>query len=78
MKAITLDGQPLTDYTLPLPAQPDRHRRTGAVPLSRSIRENITYGVGREVSDEEVFDAARPPSTTSSSAFPERLQHGGR
>ena len=27
--------------------------------FSRSIRENITYGVGRQVSDEEVFEAAR-------------------
>lgn len=27
--------------------------------FSRTIRENITYGVGREVSDEEVFEAAR-------------------
>lgn len=27
--------------------------------FSRSIRENITYGVGREVTDEEVFAAAR-------------------
>lgn len=27
--------------------------------FSRTLRENITYGVGREVSDEEVFAAAR-------------------
>ncbi len=27
--------------------------------FSRTIRENIAYGVGREVSDEEVYDAAR-------------------
>lgn len=27
--------------------------------FSRTIRENITYGVGREVSDDEVFEAAR-------------------
>jgi len=27
--------------------------------FSRSIRENITYGVGRDVSDEDVFSAAR-------------------
>ena len=27
--------------------------------FSRTIRENITYGVGREVADEEVFQAAR-------------------
>lgn len=27
--------------------------------FSRSIRENIAYGAGREVSDEEVFEAAR-------------------
>ncbi|MCB0207397.1 MAG: ABC transporter ATP-binding protein, partial [Anaerolineae bacterium] len=57
--AITLDGQPLTGYTR-------RYLRSqiGIVEqepflFSRSIRENITYGVGREVSDDEVFDAAR-------------------
>lgn len=27
--------------------------------FSRTIRENITYGVGRQISDEEVFEAAR-------------------
>jgi ATP-binding cassette, subfamily B, bacterial len=33
--------------------------------FSRTIRENITYGVGREVTDEEVEAAARAaaPST---------------
>ena len=56
---ITLDGQPLSSY-------PRRYLRQqiGIVEqepflFSRSIRDNITYGVGRAVSDEEVFAAAR-------------------
>ncbi|HSN74655.1 MAG TPA: ABC transporter ATP-binding protein [Anaerolineae bacterium] len=56
---IALDGQPLSSY-------PRRYLRQqiGIVEqepflFSRSIRENITYGVGRAVSDEEVFAAAR-------------------
>ena len=57
--AITLDGQPLTKYTR-------RYLRSqiGIVEqesflFSRTIRDNITYGVGRDVTDEEVFAAAR-------------------
>jgi ATP-binding cassette subfamily B protein len=56
---ILLDGKPLTDYTR-------QHLRSliGIVEqepflFSRSIRENITYGVGRQVPDEEVEQAAR-------------------
>jgi ATP-binding cassette subfamily B protein len=56
---ITLDGQPLSSY-------PRRYLRQqiGIVEqepflFSRTIRENITYGVGRAVSDEEVYTAAR-------------------
>lgn len=56
---IMLDGQPLTSY-------PRRYLRqnVGIVEqepflFSRSIRDNITFGVGRSVSDEEVFAAAR-------------------
>jgi ATP-binding cassette, subfamily B, bacterial len=56
---ITLDGKPLSSY-------PRRYLRQqiGIVEqepflFSRSIRENITYGVGRAVADEEVFAAAR-------------------
>ena len=56
---ITLDGQPLNRY-------PRRYLRQniGIVEqepflFSRSIRENITYGVGRAVPDEEVYAAAR-------------------
>ncbi|HRI57397.1 MAG TPA: ABC transporter transmembrane domain-containing protein, partial [Anaerolineae bacterium] len=55
---ITLDGQPLSSY-------PRRYLRqnVGIVEqepflFSRSIRDNITFGVGRAVSDEEVFTAA--------------------
>ncbi|MBN2258033.1 MAG: ABC transporter ATP-binding protein [Anaerolineaceae bacterium] len=59
---ITLDGIELNRY-------PRRYLRTqvGIVEqepflFSRSIRENITYGVGREVTDEEVENAARAAS----------------
>jgi ATP-binding cassette subfamily B protein len=57
--SLTLDGVELTEYP--------RHylrRQIGIVEqepflFSRTIRENITYGVGRDVSDEEVESAAR-------------------
>jgi ATP-binding cassette subfamily B protein len=56
---LTLDGIELKEYS--------RHylrQQIGIVEqepflFSRTIRENITYGVGREVSDAEVEDAAR-------------------
>jgi ATP-binding cassette subfamily B protein len=57
--SLTLDGAELKDYP--------RHylrQQIGIVEqepflFSRSIRDNITYGVGREVSDSEVETAAR-------------------
>jgi ATP-binding cassette subfamily B protein len=57
--SLTLDGVDLKNYP--------RHylrRQIGIVEqepflFSRTIRENISYGVGREVSDEEVENAAR-------------------
>ncbi len=56
---ITLDGIELTDYPRDF-----LRRQIGIVEqepflFSRTIRENIVYGVGRQVSDEEVFAAAR-------------------
>jgi len=56
---ILLDGKPLTDYT--------RQYLRGLIGIveqepflfSRSIRENITYGVGRLVPDEELEQASR-------------------
>jgi ATP-binding cassette subfamily B protein len=56
---ITLDGVDLKDYP-----RGYLRRQIGIVEqepflFSRSIRENITYGVGREVSDAEVEAAAR-------------------
>ncbi len=56
---ILLDGVELKDYPRAF-----LRRNIGIVEqepflFSRSIRENITYGVGREVSDEEVERAAR-------------------
>ncbi|MBI5669587.1 MAG: ABC transporter ATP-binding protein [Chloroflexi bacterium] len=57
--SIRIDGVELRDY----PRQYLR-RQIGIVEqepflFSRTIRENITYGVGREVSDDEVIAAAR-------------------
>ncbi|CAG0979662.1 partial Putative multidrug export ATP-binding/permease protein, partial [Anaerolineae bacterium] len=56
---ILLDGVELKDYS-----RNDLRHQIGIVEqepflFSRSIRENITYGVGRAVSDEEVEAAAR-------------------
>jgi ATP-binding cassette subfamily B protein len=56
---ITLDGIDLRDYPRDF-----LRRNIGIVEqepflFSRSIRENITYGVGREVSDDEVIRAAK-------------------
>ena len=56
---ILLDGVELTDYS-----RAYLRRQIGIVEqepflFSRSIRENITYGVGRQVSDEEVERAAK-------------------
>ncbi len=56
---ILLDGIQQTDYPRDF-----LRRQIGIVEqepflFSRSIRENITYGVGREVSDDEVIAAAR-------------------
>ena len=56
---ITLDDIELTDYPRDF-----LRRQIGIVEqepflFSRSIRENIVYGVGRQVSDAEVFAAAR-------------------
>jgi ATP-binding cassette subfamily B protein len=56
---ILLDGIELTEYSRAF-----LRRNIGIVEqepflFSRSIRENITYGVGREVSDEEVERAAK-------------------
>jgi ATP-binding cassette subfamily B protein len=57
--SVTLDGVELKDY----PREYLR-RQIGIVEqepflFSRTIRENITYGVGREVAQEEVEEAAR-------------------
>jgi ATP-binding cassette subfamily B protein len=56
---ILLDGVELKDYS-----RADLRRQIGIVEqepflFSRSIRENITYGVGRDVSQEEVERAAK-------------------
>ncbi|HJS18006.1 MAG TPA: ABC transporter ATP-binding protein [Anaerolineales bacterium] len=56
---ILLDGVELKDYS-----RADLRRQIGIVEqepflFSRSIRENITYGVGREISQEEVERAAK-------------------
>lgn len=57
--SILLDGHELRDYPRDF-----LRRNIGIVEqepflFSRSVRENITYGVGREVTDEEVYSATR-------------------
>jgi ATP-binding cassette subfamily B protein len=70
--SLTLDGVELKDYP--------RHylrQQIGIVEqepflFSRTVRENITYGVGRDVSDEEVEGAARAAAIHDSiMTFPE-------
>ena len=56
---VLLDGKPLSEYS-----RKYLRSQIGIVEqepflFSRSIRENIAYGVGREVTDEEVYEAAR-------------------
>lgn len=56
---ITIDGRPLQNYR-----REYLRKQIGIVMqepflFSRSIKDNITYGVSREVSDEEVFAAAK-------------------
>lgn len=56
---IRLDGVPLEDYPRAFLREIIGLVEQEPFLFSRSIRENITYGVGRDVSDEEVFEAAR-------------------
>jgi len=56
---ILLDGEPLTDYTRQFLRSQIGIVEQEPFLFSRSIRENITYGVGRQVPDEEVEQAAR-------------------
>ncbi len=56
---ITLDGQPLNRYTRRYLRQNIGIVEQEPFLFSRSIRDNITYGVARVVPDEEVYAAAR-------------------
>jgi ATP-binding cassette subfamily B protein len=56
---ITLDGVELREYPRALLRQQIGIVEQEPFLFSRSIRENIAYGVGREVSDEEVVEAAK-------------------
>jgi ATP-binding cassette subfamily B protein len=72
---ITLDGVDLKEYT-----REYLRRQIGIVEqepflFSRSIRENISYGVGRSVSDEEVIAAAKAAAIHDViMAFPENYK----
>lgn len=57
--SLTLDGVELKDYTRRYLRQHIGIVEQEPFLFSRSIRENITYGVGREVSQEEIEAAAR-------------------
>ncbi len=73
--SIRVDGVELRDYS-----RKYMRAQTGIVEqepflFSRSIRENITYGVGRDVSDAEVEEAARAASVhTVITEFPDGYQ----
>jgi len=57
--SILLDGVPLSSYPRSYLREQIGIVEQEPFLFSRSIRENITYGVGRQVPDEEVFQAAR-------------------
>jgi ATP-binding cassette subfamily B protein len=57
--SLTLDGVELKEYPRHFLRQQIGIVEQEPFLFSRTIRENITYGVGRDVSDEEVEDAAR-------------------
>ncbi|GAB4525457.1 MAG: ABC transporter ATP-binding protein [Anaerolineae bacterium] len=57
--SITLDGLELREYPRAFLREHIGVVEQEPFLFSRSIRENITYGVSREVSDEEVFTAAQ-------------------
>lgn len=73
--SLTLDGIELRDY-----ARQYLRQHIGIVEqepflFSRTLRENITYGVGREVTDEEVYAAARAAAVHDViTSFPEGYQ----
>ncbi len=56
---ITLDGVELKEYPRTYLRQSIGTVQQEPFLFSRSIRENITYGVGRKVTDEELFAATR-------------------
>jgi ATP-binding cassette subfamily B protein len=56
---LTLDGTELREYPRSFLRQQIGIVEQEPFLFSRTVRENITYGVGREVPDEEVQDAAR-------------------
>ena len=56
---IMLDGRELTEYSRRYLRQQIGKIEQEPFLFSRSIRENITYGLGRDATDEEVFAAAR-------------------
>lgn len=57
--AVYLDGRNITDYPKHFLREQIGIVEQEPFLFSRTIRENIVYGVEREVSDEEVFEAAR-------------------
>lgn len=57
--SITLDGVELYEYPRDFLRQNIGIVEQEPFLFSRTIRENITYGVGRDVTDDEVYEAAR-------------------
>ncbi len=56
---ILLDGTPLTDYSRGYLRQQIGIVEQEPFLFSRTVRDNISFGVGREVSQQEIEDAAR-------------------
>lgn len=70
--SIKLDGVELRDYSREYLRQQIGIVEQEPFLFSRSIRENISYGVGREVSDEEIIAAAKAAAVHEViSSFPE-------
>jgi ATP-binding cassette, subfamily B, bacterial len=70
---ITLDGVDLRRYPRTYLRQQIGIVMQEPFLFSRTIRENITYGVDREVSDEEVFAAARAAAVHDVILLPRRV-----
>ncbi|WP_348672774.1 lipid A export permease/ATP-binding protein MsbA [uncultured Abyssibacter sp.] len=70
---IWLDEQPLRDYTLPSLRRQIALVDQSVTLFNATVAENIAYGVGRQVSDDEIRAAA---ASAHALEFIEKLEHG--